>query len=90
VAIVHETSLVPDEVRSFVLANFLPGDPAESLRDDDLLLEGGVIDSGSVMTLILFLEDRFGIEVLDEELFAENFATVGRIAAFVTSKINRK
>ncbi len=74
------------EVRSFIMANFLPGESDDQLRDDDLLLEGGVIDSGSVVTLVGYLEDQFGIEVRDEDLFAENFATIQFIAAFVARK----
>ena len=64
----------------------MPSEPEDHLHDDDLLLEGGVIDSGSVITLVGFLEDRFGIQVRDEDLFAENFATVERIAAFVMKR----
>jgi acyl carrier protein len=74
------------EVREFILGHLVPGDAADSLADDDLLLEGGIVDSGSVMTLVLFLEDRFGIRVEDEDLVALNFATIGRIAEFVADK----
>ena len=77
---------VTREVRRYILANFLTGDPEDSLSDDDLLLEGGIIDSGSVMSLVLFLEDRFGIRVEDDDLIVENFATVVRIASFVAAK----
>ena len=77
---------VTREVRLYILANFLTGDPEDSLADDDLLLEGGIIDSGSVMSLVLFLEDLFRIRVEDDELVVENFATVERIASFVAAK----
>jgi acyl carrier protein len=39
------------------------------------------------MSVVLFLEERFGIRILDEELFAENFGTVERITAFVAAKL---
>ena len=77
---------VAREVRGYILVNFLPGDPKDSLADDDLLLEGGIVDSGSVMSLVLFLEDRFEIRVEDDELVVENFASVERIAEFVVVK----
>jgi acyl carrier protein len=83
-----ETVAIADVLRDFILSNFMPGDPEESLRNDDLLLEGGIVDSASVMMLVFFLEERFGIQILDEELFAENFATVDRITAFISSKLN--
>jgi len=74
------------EVRAYILENFLPGDPPESLRDDDLLLEGGIVDSGSVISVVTFLEQRYRIHVEDDELVIGNFATVRDIAAFVASK----
>ncbi|MBA2442029.1 MAG: acyl carrier protein, partial [Rubrobacter sp.] len=36
--------------------------------------------------LVMFLEERFGISVEDEELDEENFGTVGSIASLVASK----
>lgn len=83
-----ETGAVTEATREFILSSFMPGDPDENLRDDDLLLEGGIVDSAGVMSLVFFLEERFGIQILDEELFAENFATVERIAAFVARKLD--
>ncbi len=74
------------EVRAYILENFLPGDPPESLRDDDLLLEGGIVDSGSVISVVVFLEQRYGIHVEDDELVIGNFATVQDIASFVAGK----
>jgi acyl carrier protein len=83
-----DTRVVAQAVRDFILSSFMPGDPDDNLRNDDLLLEGGIIDSAGVMSLVLFLEERFGIQILDEELFAENFATVDRITAFVARKLD--
>jgi len=74
------------EVREYILENILVGDPDDTLADDDLLLEGGIVDSGSVMTLVLFLEDCFGIRVEDDDLVAVNFASIARIAEFVAGK----
>lgn len=74
------------DVRSFIASTFLAGETEDELRDDDLLLEGGIIDSGSVVMLVAFLETKFDIEVRDEDLFAENFATITRIVSFVIEK----
>jgi acyl carrier protein len=82
----HDIRPIVRELRAYILENFLPGDPDESLRDDDLLLEGGIVDSGSVISVVSFLEDRYGIRVEDDDLVVENFATVERIATFVAAK----
>jgi acyl carrier protein len=86
----HPTEIdgVTETVREYILSSFMPGDPDENLRNDDLLLEGGIVDSAGVMSLVLFLEERFGIRILDEELFAESFGTVERITAFVAAKLD--
>jgi acyl carrier protein len=68
-------------IRTHILETFLTGDPPESLQDDDLLLEGGIVDSGSVISLVGFLEDRFGIRVDDDDLIVETFATVAACAS---------
>lgn len=87
-ASIRDTGAITAEIRRYILENFLPGDPEDSLRDDDLLLEGGIIDSGSVMALAAFLEERFGITVGDDDLVIENFATVEAIGGFVAAKLN--
>jgi acyl carrier protein len=74
------------DVRTFVVSNFLPGESEDQLGDDDLLLEGGVIDSGSVLMLVAYLEDRFNIQIGDQDLFAEKLGTIERITAFVMSR----
>jgi acyl carrier protein len=78
------------QIRQFILSNFLPGDAAKALRDDDLLFEGGIIDSGGALTLICFLEETYGFKVLDEELFPKNFASVNHIGAYVSKKKKAK
>ena len=56
------------------------------VSDDEGLIENGVLTSLQTVELVMFLEDRFGVTVEDEELDEENFATVRTIADLVTSK----
>ena len=86
--VLHLHSIKAD-VKSYILKNFLPGEDMDSLLDDDLLFEGGIIDSAGAMTLISYLEHNFGIELLDEELFPENFATVAHIVEYLMGKLQR-
>ncbi len=50
------------------------------------LLENGVLTSMQTVELVLFLEERFGISVSEEEFVEENFASIDRIAQFVGEK----
>jgi acyl carrier protein len=88
---IAQAQTIGTDVKEFILSNFLPGEKEGSLRDDDLLFEGGIIDSAGAMTFVSFLEEHYGIEVLEEELYPENFASVKNIVLFVLKKLrNRK
>ncbi|MDP9424451.1 MAG: acyl carrier protein [Actinomycetota bacterium] len=56
------------------------------VSDDEQLIENGVLTSLQTVELVMFLEDRFGVTVEDEELDEENFASVRTIADLLTSK----
>ena len=74
------------QIRRFILTNFLFSDDESQLKDDDSLLERGIMDSTGVLELVAFLETEFGVKVADEELVPENLDSVSRIAAFIGSK----
>ena len=50
------------------------------------LMEQGILDSTSLVRLILFLESRFRILIDDSEIAPESFASVAAIGAFVQRK----
>ncbi|HYZ56057.1 MAG TPA: phosphopantetheine-binding protein [Streptosporangiaceae bacterium] len=50
------------------------------------LLETGVLDSLSLLRLVLFLQERFGIVVDDVDLVPEHFASVDAICAYLRSR----
>jgi len=58
----------------------------ESFGSDENLLEQGVIDSLAIVKLVEFLEERFQIEVDDEERIPENFESIDALSAFVSQK----
>jgi acyl carrier protein len=69
-----------ESLRRFIIDELsFSGDPAALDDDEYPLLENQVIDSLGVFQLVTFIEDEFGIEVDDEELVPENFATIGSI-----------
>jgi acyl carrier protein len=74
---------VRDELRAFVSENFY----AQSIDDESSLVDSGTMDSTGVLEVIHFLEDRFGIQVGDEEIHQDNFETLQRIDAYVTRKL---
>ena len=45
------------------------------------------LDSMAVVDLVLALQDRFGIEIDDDEITGESFETLGDLAALVDAKL---
>ena len=74
-----------DTVRQFIARHFSQARKRE-LRNDDLLLESGIVDSMGVLDLVSFIESEFGISVADEDLVQEHFGSVTRITAYIASK----
>lgn len=76
-----------DELREFVTDNFMFGKPYKGFADDDSFIERGIIDSTAVMELVAFLEKRYRIKLLDEDLIPDNLDSVNGLARFVESRI---
>jgi acyl carrier protein len=75
-----------DQVRSFILTNYLFTDDAKALDDTASLMQGGTMDSTGILELITFLEEKFGIKVADEEMVPANLDSVNNVVAFVDRK----
>lgn len=56
------------------------------LKNDSSLLVPGILDSLSVLQLVLFLEEQFGVVVAAEDLIPENFETVEAICEFLRAQ----
>jgi acyl carrier protein len=76
-----------NELRQFVIDNFMFGNPGESFADSDSFLERGIIDSTGVMELIAFLEGRYQIKLQDYDLIPDNLDSVDGLARFVESRL---
>lgn len=74
------------EVRAYIVDRFLFGQGGDRLRDSDSFLERGLIDSTGILEVVMFLEQRYGIKVTDDELVPDNLDSISRIAAFVARK----
>lgn len=75
-----------DQIRSFILRNFLFTDDASAVSDDTKLIEDGIIDSTGILELMLFLDEELSIKVADDEVTPANFGSIEAIASFVARK----
>jgi acyl carrier protein len=74
-----------DEIRHFIVQNFLFGQGLE-LDDRASLLENGIIDSTGVLELVAHLQEAYDITVRDDELIPDNLDSIEAIVAFVARK----
>jgi acyl carrier protein len=59
-----------------------------SICDDDSLIDGGLIDSMSILELIEVCQTEFGISIEPSDLTLENWDSINMISRFVQVKLN--
>lgn len=77
---------VENQIKAYILENFLFSDNGYQLAEDDSFLEEGIVDSTGVLELVMFVEEAFGITVEDEEIVPENFDSVAQLVRYVRRK----
>jgi acyl carrier protein len=82
-------SALTEEVRSFIVSNFLLGKEG-GFSNDASFLEEGIIDSTGVLELVSYLEETYRIEIGEDELNPENLDSINRVAAYLAKKLSRR
>lgn len=77
---------IKEEIRQYILTEFLPGEKPANLRDDTALRTSGIIDSVGLLRMIDYIEERYKIQVEAHEAGVENFDRIEDIAAFIQRK----
>lgn len=79
-----------ERLETFILTDFGAGLNKKKLDPDEDLLEQGIIDSLGIMRVIVFMEETFGIKVIDEEIVPDNFQTLNNMVNFIEQKVRNK
>jgi acyl carrier protein len=77
---------IEQQIRDFIIENFLFGEEGNGLKDKDSLLEKGIIDSTGVLELVAYLEETYEFQVEDEELIPENLDSIENVTAYIERK----
>ena len=77
---------ISEEVRQFIVDNFLFGREAP-FSSEDSFIEKGLIDSTGVLELIAFIEAKYNIRVLEEETIPDNLDSLRRLSSFISGKL---
>ncbi|MBN1543363.1 acyl carrier protein [candidate division KSB1 bacterium] len=77
---------VEKAIRDFIVKNFMFGQDGKTLDKQQSFLNSGIVDSTGVLELVTFIEETFGLRVLDQEIVPENLDSIAQIQAFVARK----
>lgn len=77
---------IREAVAGFIVSNFLFGDMDKKPGDEESLIGTATVDSTGILELIEFIEDRFHIEVLEEETVPRNLDSIANLTRFIHEK----
>ncbi|MCA9900323.1 MAG: acyl carrier protein [Ardenticatenaceae bacterium] len=72
-------------LKEYIREELMNGSNSE-LDESENLLAAGIIDSLGILRLVSFVEERFGIEVPDEDVTIDNFQSVKSMSDYVASQ----
>lgn len=80
---------IKKQIVDFITSNFLFDDAQANIDEKESLLETGVVDSTGVLELIALIEEKYGIQVEDEEIIPENLDTILDITRYIKQKLSQ-
>ncbi|RYZ94918.1 MAG: acyl carrier protein [Moraxellaceae bacterium] len=80
------TDAAREQLRQFILNNYLFTDEQSALADDASFLDNGILDSMGILELIDFLDESFNVKVSGDELVPENLDSINSVLKFLAAK----
>jgi acyl carrier protein len=77
---------IEQQIAAFIANKILFSKNGYTHSFDASFLEEGIVDSTSILELVLFTEKTYGVSVDDSEITPDNFDSVKKLADFVRSK----
>jgi acyl carrier protein len=77
-------------INDYISRELVPDQALLPLANDTPLLDSGILDSLSLLRLVVFLEERFEITMGDADLLPENFVSVNTICAYLRAREHGK
>ena len=76
-------------IQEFISRELLHDVMDTPLQDGDQLIESGIIDSLGIMTLLVFMEEKFSLQIPSEDLVPENFDSITAISNLIDRNLSR-
>lgn len=78
-----ERPMVKQALYRYITQELLSDRGTVSVGEDDNLLGSGVLDSVGMLSLVLFIEDEFDVQVPPEDITIEHFRSINTIEAYL-------
>ena len=75
------------QIKQFILGNFLFTDDDNALADDTSLIQQGIVDSTGILELIGFLEETWRVQVPAQDMTPANFDSLGSIDRYLDGRL---
>lgn len=80
-----EHEQVRTAIRDFVYRSF-PAAARRKVRDEDSLIQSGIVDSLGVLDIVAFLEKAFQLILEDEDVVGGHFESIQSLTAFIADR----
>ena len=75
------------QIKQFILGNFLFTDDDNALADDTSLIQQGIVDSTGILELIGFIEETWRVQVPPQDMTPANFDSLGSIDRYLDGRL---
>lgn len=73
-------------LRDYIAENILFSENGFIYEESTSFLENGILDSMSIMDLVLFAEKEFSVSISDSEITPDNFDSIEKLSGFIRGK----
>ena len=85
-----DKNTMKEELRAYIVSEFLPGESTANVKDDTALRTSGVLDSMGLLRLVSYIEERYGIELEAHETGIDNFDNIEAISNLIQRKVSER
>lgn len=75
-------------IKNFISADIADSEMRKDLKDDESLIETGILDSLGIMKLLTFMEKNLSLKISSKDILPENFESIDAISIFVKTKLS--
>ncbi len=76
-------------ITAYLVENLLDGD-GRGLEPETDLIDGGLLDSFAIVQFVSFLEENYEVEIPRNEITADRFRSIQRVAGFVDTTLQNR